>query len=93
MLMEHARQRPALAPPYAARHARPQNLHTPRISVLYSYRVAKELTSISLFFSPGFLMYHVEVRKVSAKMTISFFPESSRLCGVDLLTDQPLPRS
>jgi hypothetical protein len=38
-------------------------------------------TSISFAFKNGFLMYHVEVRKVRANMTSSFFPESSRELG------------
>ena len=38
-------------------------------------------TSTSFVFKNGFLMYHVEVRKVSANITSSFFPESSRELG------------
>ena len=42
---------------------------------------ARGHTSISFVFKNGFLMYHVEVRKVSANITSSFFPESSRELG------------
>ena len=38
-------------------------------------------TSLMWAFKKGFLMYHVEVKKVSAKMTRSFLPESSRRSG------------
>jgi len=38
-------------------------------------------TSTSFDFKNGFLMYHVEVRKVRANITSSFFPESSREFG------------
>lgn len=38
-------------------------------------------TSLMCAFKKEFLMYHVEVKKVSAKMTRSFLPESSRRSG------------
>ena len=38
-------------------------------------------TSTSFDFKNGFLMYHVEVRKVRANITSSFFPDSSREFG------------
>jgi len=38
-------------------------------------------TSTSFDFKNGFLTYHVEVRKVRANITSSFFPESSREFG------------
>ena len=41
----------------------------------------KRNTSTSFDFKNGFLIYHVEVRKVSANITSSFFPESSREFG------------
>lgn len=41
-------------------------------------------TSTSFAFRNGFLMYRVLDRNVSANTTASFFPASSKLCGVDL---------
>ena len=36
-------------------------------------------------FRKGFLMYQVDVKKVRAKMTSSFFPDNSRDSGVYLV--------
>ena len=51
-------------------------------SLLWHARIQYEGdTSISFAFKNGFLMYHVEVRKVRTNITSSFFPESSRDSG------------
>ena len=46
--------------------------------------VSCDRTSTILAFKNGFLMYQVDVRKVRHQMSISFFPDSSRLLGLCL---------
>lgn len=84
--MQHTGQRAFLSPSAPAADTCPQDLQSNRRHErsLHAALKAENLTSTSLFFSPGFLIYQVDVRKVSANTTTSFFPDSSKLDGVDL---------
>lgn len=67
----------------------PKEQHLCKLSASDNALQYKESTSTSFDFKNGFLMYHVEVRKVRANITSSFFPESSRELGECL---KPFPR-
>lgn len=58
----------------------PSNQNSPR-----DYINEARHTSLILDFKKGFLIYHVEVKKVRTKVISSTFPDNSNFSGADLL--------